>query len=275
MSDIAMEVEGASAGGGGEDNLIFMQLLSGTDVARADRASDARQAELFRFAENMVNFQYVIGSAATGECVAVDAAWDPAGIRDAAEASGPSGAGPCRTTAFVATHHHWDHIGGNPQPGSPPIPGLKDWVEWGRAAHVPRKELASASEKAGVPVAALTPIDDGDELAVGAFRLRFHATPGHSLGSMVIVVHGPTGAARLLIAGDTLFPGSCGRIDLPDSDPMAMYHSLQHVVAGFNDSLPVYPGHGYSGKRTTIGDEKLNGLLRPMSEQEWRANFNL
>ena len=58
------------------------------------------------------------------------------------------------------------------------------------------------------------------------------------------------------------------QLDLPDSDVHAMFDSLQRLRT-FDDSITVYPGHGYSGESTTIGAEKQNGLLRPFSKDQW------
>ena len=58
-----------------------------------------------------------------------------------------------------------------------------------------------------------------------------------------------------LYVGDTIFPGSCGRLDLPDSDKAAMYDSLQ-TLRGLDDAIDVYPGHGYSPS-TTIDEKRL------------------
>ena len=78
------------------------------------------------------------------------------------------------------------------------------------------------------------------------------------------------------ITGDTLFPGSCGRIDLPGSDPMDMFASLQTVLAKLPDNLVVWPGHNYSPQASsTIGDEKTSGLLRPMTKAAWRRRMGL
>ena len=69
--------------------------------------------------------------------------------------------------------------------------------------------------------------------------------------------------------GDTIFPGSCGRLDLPDSDTGAMFESLQKLRE-LPDDLCVYPGHSYGGEKTTIAAEKRNGLLRPFTREQWR-----
>ena len=47
-----------------------------------------------------------------------------------------------------------------------------------------------------------------------------------------------------------------------------MFDSLQRL-RNFDDQTTVYPGHGYSGASTTIGQEKQQGLLRPFSRQQW------
>jgi hypothetical protein len=73
----------------------------------------------------------------------------------------------------------------------------------------------------------------------------------------------------LLLSGDTVFPGSCGRLDLPGSDPGIMYDSLR-TLAALPDALPVYPGHSYGGSSSTIGREKATGLLRDdISRTQW------
>ena len=44
-------------------------------------------------------------------------------------------------------------------------------------------------------------------------------TLGHSAGSICIRVQPLSGAAEAtILSGDCIFPGSCGRLDLPDSN---------------------------------------------------------
>lgn len=45
-----------------------------------------------------------------------------------------------------------------------------------------------------------------------------------------------------ILTGDTLFPGSCGRIDLPESDKAEMFKSLQNVLRNLPPSMVVWPG---------------------------------
>jgi glyoxylase-like metal-dependent hydrolase (beta-lactamase superfamily II) len=66
-----------------------------------------------------------------------------------------------------------------------------------------------------------------------------------------------------LISGDTLFIRSCGRTDLPGSDPREMYTSLTQRLGALPDDTVVFPGHNYGGTVTTIGDEKRhNPMMR-------------
>ena len=70
------------------------------------------------------------------------------------------------------------------------------------------------------------------------------------------------GVQRLALSGDTVFPGSCGRLDLPGSSVDAMYSSLHTKVAALDDELAIFPGHAYSGSSSTIGREKAAGFLK-------------
>ena len=54
-----------------DDRLYFRQLLSGRDFAQDDP-----------FAQQMVNFVYLVGDRETGEAIIVDPAYDPQGILD-------------------------------------------------------------------------------------------------------------------------------------------------------------------------------------------------
>src|SRR6266851_4668080 len=86
-------------------------------------------------------------------------------------------------------------------------------------------------------------------------QVKFLHTPGHTPGSQCFLVGGN------LISGDTLFVGSCGRVDLPGSDPEAMYYSLNHTLKNLDDATVVYPGHAYSSdSSTTIGKQKRHNM---------------
>jgi glyoxylase-like metal-dependent hydrolase (beta-lactamase superfamily II) len=200
--------------------------------------------------------------------VVVDGAYDPDGIQRVVREMG------LNLTAFVATHYHFDHIGGSHEKyGINNLPGMAEYIRAGYKAYVPDVEADKAIVQCGLneeEAKHVIPYADQFVLSLGKIKLTFHHTPGHSPGSMVIVGGDDQGHDSFVITGDTVFPGSCGRIDLPDSDTDAMYHSLQKVVALLPDHLTVYPGHGYSGKTTTIRKEKVSGFLRPTTLTQWR-----
>ena len=85
-------------------------------------------------------------------------------------------------------------------------------------------------------------------------------TPGHTPGSVCFSL----GLAedRLLFTGDTLFIGSCGRADLPESDGQQLMASL-HRLSGLSEGTLVLPGHNYAmDSHSTIGEEKkTNGAM--------------
>jgi glyoxylase-like metal-dependent hydrolase (beta-lactamase superfamily II) len=96
----------------------------------------------------------------------------------------------------------------------------------------------------------VVPVSGHDTLAVGRLALTFLHTPGHTPGSQCFLIDGR------LISGDTLFIGSCGRTDLPGSDPAEMYYSLTQRLAALPDDTILFPGHNYGGVSSTIGAEK-------------------
>ena len=56
--------------------------------------------------------------------------------------------------------------------------------------------------------------------------------------------------------------GSCGRSDLPGSDPAELYRSLNHTLRNLPDETIVYPGHNYADRPTsTIGHEKRRNMF--------------
>jgi len=71
-----------------------------------------------------------------------------------------------------------------------------------------------------------------------------------------------------LFTGDTLFIGSCGRVDLPDSSPQKLFESCAKLRA-LDPSVLVFPGHNYGGPRSSIAQETRQGVLG-MSASDWR-----
>jgi glyoxylase-like metal-dependent hydrolase (beta-lactamase superfamily II) len=94
---------------------------------------------------------------------------------------------------------------------------------------------------------------DGEELVPG---VRVLHTPGHSPGSIVLVLDG------ILIVGDLLFAGSIGRTDFPGGSEEEMDRSLR-IVSSLPGDYVVYPGHGES---TTLAHERRrNPFLRGLA----------
>ncbi|MEN7973425.1 MAG: MBL fold metallo-hydrolase [Verrucomicrobiota bacterium] len=78
-------------------------------------------------------------------------------------------------------------------------------------------------------------------------------TPGHTPGSCCLLFP----EDGVLISGDTLFKGSCGRTDLPGGDPRQLRASLDKLKE-LSGETRVYPGHGPG---TTIGIERATNFF--------------
>ena len=196
----------------------------------------------------MPNFAYLTGDPVTRECVAVDPAWEIDAILDQMQADG------MRLGGGLVTHTHQDHVGGHLFGHD--IPGVEQLL--GKAA---AKGYVHRSEREFLKGfgSDLVKVDAGDTLPVGRFTLTFVHTPGHTPGSQCFLVDGR------LISGDTLFIRSCGRTDLPGSDPKEMYYSLTQRLGALPDATVVLPGHNYGGSATTIGDAKRPKPPVPLS----------
>lgn len=204
-----------------------------------------RQVELGQ----MANYVYFVGSAKTREVAVVDPAWEIDRIVRLAEDDG------MKITHILVTHTHPDHVGGKLFGLS--IPGIAELLERIDAKVViNRAEAGHLTPLAGSNIVR---VDDGHTVKLGDVAITTVHTPGHTPGSQCFLVQ------DRLISGDTLFIGSCGRVDLPGSDPAQMYDSLVNKLMKLNDATVVYPGHNYAGGQTstTIREERTrNPYLR-------------
>ena len=196
----------------------------------------------------MANFVYLIGDPKTRTAAAVDPAWEVDQLIELAEQDG------YRIEHILITHYHADHLGGE-------LFGLK--IQ-GTAAllkrikakvYLHKEEAEGARQIAGLSDSDIVKMDAGDTLRLGEREIKFIHTPGHTPGSQCFLVDGN------LVSGDTLFVNSCGRVDLPGSDPEQMYYSLNRTLRNLDDATVVYPGHAYAPEAsTTIGVQKRTNM---------------
>jgi len=122
--------------------------------------------------------------------------------------------------------------------------------------YIHKAELPFVHRVTGLSQSDLVAVEGGDEVQVGQLKVKFLHTPGHTPGSQCFLV------GNALVSGDTLFIGSCGRVDLPGSNPDDMYRSLTQVLAALPDETLLFPGHNYADRpRSTIGDEKRTNMM--------------
>jgi glyoxylase-like metal-dependent hydrolase (beta-lactamase superfamily II) len=192
----------------------------------------------------MANYVYVLGDPATRKAALVDPAWDLGQVLDRLEAA------DYEVEKILITHYHPDHLGGELM--GEKIEGTAQLLAHVKAkVYVNRAEVPWVKRVAGLSDSDLVAVESGDETTVGNLKIKFIHTPGHTPGSQCFLVE------RQLISGDTLFIGSCGRVDLPGSDPEQMYYSLNQKLRSLDEDTIVYPGHAYAPEASsTIGKEK-------------------
>jgi Zn-dependent hydrolases, including glyoxylases len=91
-------------------------------------------------------------------------------------------------------------------------------------------------------------IEEGDEIEIGKYTAKVIHTPGHTWGSICLIIDDQ------VFDGDVLFAGSVGRVDLTGGTSMReLIHSIKTKLMTLPPSYKVHPGHGPS---TTIEIEK-------------------
>jgi hydroxyacylglutathione hydrolase len=197
----------------------------------------------------MQNYVYLVGDPTTREAAVVDAAWDIDTVLQTAEADG------YRITHDLVTHFHPDHLGGAFMGHS--VIGAAELVGRVPAKVVVHKaELPFVHRITGLSDSDVIAVEGGDDVMIGNLKVKLLHTPGHTPGSQCFLV------GNAVVSGDTLFIGSCGRVDLPGSSPEDMYRSLHDVLAALPDETVLFPGHNYADRPTsTIGDEKRTNMM--------------
>jgi hydroxyacylglutathione hydrolase len=153
---------------------------------------------------------------------------------------------------ILVTHADVDHIGG--------VAALADGSGaevWAPAGEV--EDLRAGAPRGGFPVAPHDPahtVTGGDEITVAGITFEVLDVPGHSRGHVAFHHAGE------LFAGDLLFAGSVGRVDISGGNWETLLSSIRSLLERFPAETVVYPGHGPA---TTLGDElRTNPFLREL-----------
>jgi len=249
--------------------VLIYQLLCGREIAPVPA--------------DMKNYCYLVVNTLDKTAIAVDAAWNVDALYELANALG------VELRGSIYTHFHFDHCGGDVDPrmtGGKPVslPGAKEVADRGGLIWAGEGDVDAIKKQCHVEdVHAMT---DGSMLDCGDLVLHILHTPGHTPGSLCVFAAprclSPRSSleaspleekltkaeAGVLLTGDTLFVGSCGRVDFPGSDASQMLASLARL-SKLSPEVVVLPGHDYAPVPfTTIAQERAtnDSMLRGMGE---------
>lgn len=175
------------------------------------------------------NNAYVVADTAAREALLVDM---PADADEEDEKSGASGARViaalsdtalrgAKVQQIVATHWHPDH-----------------WMSYDNIRAATSAPVAVYEHEIKVPAERIDKkVRDGEEIRCGSARLRVIHTPGHTPGSISLLM------GKLLLTGDTLFNGGPGRTAAPP-ELLQEIESIVKRLYVLPEDVTVWPGHG-------------------------------
>lgn len=180
---------------------------------------------------------YIIHDEASKTCCVIDPGYQSEDILDKLTDLGLS------LEAILLTHGHFDHVG-----------AVRDLVaDTGCAVYLCAEDLNMPANLTAGQLYYTNTYAEGSQLHLAGLDITVLHTPGHTPGSVCLLVD------NTLFSGDTLFAGSCGRTDLPGGSWTQMQQSLKRL-SQIEANLWVLPGHGES---TTLNEEKRhNPYLR-------------
>ena len=188
---------------------------------------------------------YLIGDPNTHEAVIIDPGGTSAELMAACD--------QWNIQQILLTHGHADHIAG--------ISAVRQQDTSILLAKADQTFYENPRQIMGTDLN-LPPVDgelnEGDDIEVGALKLKVHATPGHSPGSVIFA------NSQIAFTGDTLFRGSVGRYDLPGGSEEALMASLDKILTVLSDETTLYPGHG---PQSTLKEEKSTNPFLIMRQQ--------
>ncbi|MBR2188979.1 MAG: MBL fold metallo-hydrolase [Eubacterium sp.] len=191
---------------------------------------------------NIMTNCYLLMNSDTKELLIVDPADQAALIKKRIAEMGGT------PVAILLTHGHFDHMLAADE--------LRKEYACPVCAHVKEEPVLenpminlSGAWGTGMSLKADRLFYDDEKVELAGFTFQVLHTPGHTPGSCCFYFP----EEQVLISGDTLFQGSCGRTDFPSSSMSDMMESLRRLAGELPDETAVYPGHNAS---TTIRDEK-------------------
>jgi len=186
---------------------------------------------------------YIVSCEKTNKAAIIDPGGDEEKILDA-----------CRKDTLdveyiIATHGHPDHVCGNG-----PIQeatGARIIMHKDDAEFFARPEIKDYFSMLGLAESPPPDIivEDGDTITIGEEQLQVLHTPGHTPGG-ICLYNSPD-----CFTGDTLFVGGVGRTDFQGGSMQDLSRSIREKLLTLPTDTVVWPGHGYGGSKSTIGEE--------------------
>jgi len=189
-------------------------------------------------------FCYIVYDTDVGDGVVIDPAGEPDKILKIVSDRG------IELKYIINTHAHSDHTLANED--------IRKFTGAQIVMHKKDDEFAKDEEniawnrKLGFepPTPADITVEDGDELPLGNYAIRFIHTPGHTPGSCCILIE------NNLFTGDTLFVGAVGRTDIPGGSFETLLESIKNKILTLPPDTIVWPGHDYGDSpHSTIEEE--------------------